>query len=212
MAKLILFAHITLDGVIQGPGGPDEDTSGGFTHGGWSRAVGLGDLDDDVTAACTSDHDLVLGRKTYDIWANYWPKISNDNPIARQFNKATKYVASRSERELSWKNSIWLDGDVVNQIGKLKTTNPRDLHIWGSSDLLQTLLAADLLDELHLWTYPIVLGRGKRLFGPDLSPFRYRDIRTRTTPSGIVMTSYTNREPLSDNLAPRIHPTATETA
>ena len=162
MRKIVTAAFVSLDGVMQAPGGPDEDPTGGFEHGGW-----LAPLWDDVTATAvdklfSTPFDLLLGRRTYEIFEAYWPYQPDDHPIAKTLNAAKKYVASRTLTTLHWNNSTLLHGDVVSAIIALKTQPGHDLQIIGSGNLIQTLQAASLIDEYNVWTFPVVLGRGKR--------------------------------------------------
>jgi len=187
MRKIIVLAFLTLDGVMQAPGGPEEDTSGGFKHGGWSVPYW-----DDSLASVMSDQmghrfDLLLGRKTYEIFAAYWPQHPEEGAA---LNKASKYVASRSPRQLAWENSTLLRGDVVQEIKKLKAQDGPELQVHGSADFLQTLLKSDLVDEFWLKIYPITLGTGKRLFGEGsmLAAFTLKESRPAT--SGVLVASY----------------------
>jgi dihydrofolate reductase len=179
---------MTLDGVMQAPGAPDEDRTGGFDHGGWA----FGYLDDEfmemVQAAFSKPFDLVLGRKTYDIFAGYWPR--QEGPIADGLNRARKYVASRTLKELDWENSELLQGDAAEALGRVKQKDGPELITQGSTELLQTLLAAGLVDEFRLMTFPVIAGSGKRLFGSGAQPAGLRLLDTTTTPSGVVVTAY----------------------
>jgi dihydrofolate reductase len=188
MRTVVAITHVTLDGVMQAPGGPEEDRSNGFTHGGW--AMGFNDEAGGraLSEVIADEFDLLLGRRTYEIFAGYWPK--QNNPIATAFNKATKYVASRTLSRLDWQNSHRLGDDVVNELRRLKSSNGPALHVWGSGELLQTLMAAELVDEQRLWVYPVVLGEGKRLFRNGLPPRSFSLIATRSTPSGVLLNTY----------------------
>jgi dihydrofolate reductase len=188
MRTVLAITHVTLDGVMQAPGGPEEDRSNGFTHGGW--AMGFNDEagGQALSEVMADEFDLLLGRRTYEIFAGYWPK--QNNPIATAFNKATKYVASRTLSRLDWQNSHRLGDDVVNELRRLKSSNGPALHVWGSGELLQTLMAAELVDEQRLWVYPVVLGEGKRLFRNGLPPRSFSLIATRSTPSGVLLNTY----------------------
>jgi dihydrofolate reductase len=200
MRKLVASAFVSLDGVMQAPGGPEEDPTGGFKHGGW-----IPPHSDDATGAAISalfaePIDLVLGRRTYDIFAAYWPYIRVDPAksdfdaltvnIGDLFNRATKYVATHSPDTLTWQNSEWLGPDVVVRLRELKSGDGRILLVQGSSVLLQTLLAHDLLDEIRLLIYPIILGRGKRLFGDGTVPAGLRLTSSTTSPNGVLITRY----------------------
>lgn len=195
MRKLIAITQITLDGVMQAPGGPEEDPESGFTHGGWAMPF----LDDDARQAVgetfTGEFDMLLGRRTYQIFASYWPN-QGDNPIAKAFNKATKYVVTRSLDRLDWKKSQRIDGDIVEAIRQLKASNGPSLQIWGSGNLLQTLIAADLVDEHRLWVFPVVLGKGKRLFENGVPPRRFSLVGTQSTRNGVLLNTYRPAGPL----------------
>ena len=167
MRKIIVLEHISLDGVIQAPGGPDEDTSDGFAYGGWSAP-----FDDDAIGAAVKKMldmpiDLLLGRKTFDIWAAFWPQHGDIWP---NVNTATKYVASNTLTSSEWQPSVFLNGDVAKKVAELKQGEGPDLHIWGSGNLLQTLMKHDLVDNFWLMIYPIALGEGKKLFAEGTIP------------------------------------------
>ena len=185
MPKIIVNAFLTLDGVMQAPGGPDEDPEGGFSHGGWQAPY-----DDDVVGRLViegfADADgFLLGRRTYDIFANYWPKVTDpNNPIATALNARPKYVVSRSLERVTWNNSSLIKGDVVAELRKLRQQPGRTLHTWGSADALQTLLTNDLIDEYRLFIYPVVLGSGKRLFGSGTVPVALKQMESVTTGKG----------------------------
>ena len=188
MRKVIVLTFVSLDGVMQAPGGPEEDAAGGFQFGGWTvpyfdEAVGK-EMDDQMR----KPFDLLLGRKTYDIFASFWPH-QTDRPAA-SLNEARKYVASRRPRKLDWKNSTLLSGDVVEEIRKLKQTAGPELQVHGSADFIQTLLKNDLVDELWLKIFPVTLGAGKRLFGEGTSPAAFKVVKSMTSPSGVIVASY----------------------
>lgn len=190
MRKIVAITQVTLDGVMQAPGGAEEDPRGGFTHGGWAMPF----MDDDggraVGEIIAGDFDMLLGRRTYQIFAAYWPHQGGDNPIAKPFNKATKYVVTRSLDHLEWQNSRRIGGDVVDEVRRLKASDGPALHIWGSSELLQTLIGADLIDEYHIWVFPLVLGEGKRLFEKGVAPRGLALVETRSTPKGVLLNTY----------------------
>ena len=196
MRKIIALNHVTLDGVIQSGGGPQEDPSGGFTQGGWTIPFRSKDGGQAVLETMAQPFDLLLGRRTYEIWAAYWP--SADHPIANVFNKVAKYVVTKSLNTLDWANSHPLGGDVVDEIRRLKASDGPDLHIWGSSELLQALMAAQLVDEFRLWIYPVVVGKGKRLFEEGVPAFGLTLVESRSTSKGVLMNTYRFSGPLPD--------------
>ena len=189
MRTIIAITQLTLDGVMQGPGGPEEDPSNGFTHGGWAMLFGDEVLQHVIAETIDVEFDLLLGRRTYEIWNAYWPH-HGDNPIGKAFNKATKYVVTRTLDRLDWKGSKRLDGDVVETLRQLKMSDGPELHLWGSSNLLQTLIAADLIDEYRFWIAPVVLGEGKRLFEDGVPPRQLTLVSTRSTPKGVLINTY----------------------
>lgn len=189
MRRVIAITQVTVDGVMQGPGGPEEDPSNGFAHGGWAMPFVDEGVDQAVDEAIAGEFDMLLGRRTYEIFAAYWPN-QGDNPIAKAFNKATKYVVTRSLDRLDWKNSRRIAGDVVDEVRRLKATDGPELHIWGSSELLQALIAADLVDEYRMWVSPVVLGKGKRLFENGVPPRGLSLVATRSTPRGVLLNTY----------------------
>ncbi len=190
MRKLIASTFTSLDGVMQAPGGPDEDPTENFTLGGWSSAFWDDAMDLSAAGFDGKDRELVLGRKTYEIFEAYWPHQAEDNPIARTFNAAKKHVASRTLKSLKWNNSSVLGGDVVAAITALKGQPGHDLQIIGSGNLIQTLQVASLIDEYHVWTYPVVLGRGKRLFEKGARPCALRLVASKASASGVVTSTY----------------------
>src|SRR2546423_3280780 len=194
MRKLIAIIQLTVDGVMQGPGGPEEDPSNGFTHGGWAMPYGDDALQQVINEIMAGEFDLVLGRRTYEIWVAYWPKQTGN--IANAFNKAAKYVATRTLDKLDWKKSVRIGDDVVGELRRLKASDGPDLHIWGSSNLLQTLIAAELVDEYRLWIAPVVLGEGKRLFENGVPPRGLSLVATRSTPRGVLLNTYRPAGPL----------------
>ena len=190
MRKLVVGTFMTLDGVMQAPGGPDEDRDGGFEHGGWS----VGYWDELMGRVADESHqgEFVLGRRSYEILGGHWPKLGEDDPMAAKLNRARKHVASRTLRpdDLTWANSTLLDGDAGGAIAALKAEEGDDLFVIGSSDLLQTLIRHDLVDTFIVWTFPVVVGEGKRLFGEGAFPagFRLADVQTSTT--GVIIATY----------------------
>ncbi|MGB3424057.1 MAG: dihydrofolate reductase family protein [Castellaniella sp.] len=190
MRKLIASTFVSLDGVMQAPGGPEEDPTGGFTFGGWTF-----DYWDEVMGRSMhgfdgKDRELVLGRKTYEIFEAHWPYQPADDPIAQTFNATRKHVASRTLKALHWNNSTLLRGDVISAVAALKAEPGRDLQIIGSGNLIQTLQAASLIDEYNVWTFPVVLGRGKRLFEAGAKPGALRLVASQTSTTGVVMSTY----------------------
>lgn len=190
MRKLIASTFVSLDGVMQAPGGPTEDPTGNFALGGWMFAFAGAGMDLSTAGFDGKDRELVLGRKTYEIFDAYWPYQAEDNPIAKTLNAAKKNVASRSLKSLQWNNSSLLEGDVVTAIRALKAQPGLDLQIIGSGNLIQTLQAAALIDEYNVWTFPVVLGRGKRLFRETAKPSALRLVRSQVSSTGVVMTRY----------------------
>lgn len=192
MRKCVAIEFISLDGVIQAPGGPEEDTSGGFTRGGWIAEYGDPQLGKFIRDNMSSQFDLLLGRKTYDIWAPYWPL---NDAIWHNANLATKYVASSAPLEPNWQPNVWLNGDVATQVAQAKQTPGNDLHVYGSCNLLHTLFEHDLVDELRLMIHPIVLGQGKRLFAPNGKPTAFTLVESSVCDSGVIIARYQLRQP-----------------
>jgi dihydrofolate reductase len=187
MRRLIAIEFVTLDGVVQAPGGPDEDPSGGFAHGGWIRPYA-----DPVQSALIRRQmrlpfDLLVGRTTFEIWAAYWPQHAD---VWQEVQTATKYVASNTLTTHAWQPSVFLSGDVASQVAELKQAPGPDLHVYGSANLLQTLLAHDLVDALWLRIHPITLGAGKRLFAGGAIPAAFRLAEHRVTSTGVVLATY----------------------
>ena len=180
---------LTLDGVMQAPGGPGEDEEGGFSKGGWS----VNFFDDEVGEAMDTfmsvPFDLVLGRKTYDIFAAYWPNASPED-VAKQLNAATKYVASRGRPNLSWERSVLLEGDVAQAVASLKQEDGPELQVHGSGDLLQTLIREGVVDEFQLLVFPVLVGSGTRLFAQGTVPASLKLIESRVSPSGVFIARY----------------------
>ena len=187
MRKIVVLEHISLDGVIQGPGGPEEDTSGGFTQGGWvaqfSDAV-LGTL---LRRQMNLPFDLLLGRKTFEIWEPYWPHHAD---IWANVNSATKYVASNTRVSSEWQPSVFLSGDIAGEVAKLKQQPGPDLHVWGSGELLQTLMKHDLVDVFWLMLYPVTLGSGKRLFADGTILAKFKVTENVVGTSGVFVVNY----------------------
>jgi len=185
MPKIVVNAFLTLDGVMQAPGGPDEDREGGFVHGGWQAPYADEVMGRLVTEGFADADGFLLGRKTYEIFANYWPKVTDPNdPIATALNSRPKYVASRGLERVAWNNSSLIKGDVVAEVRKLRQQPGRTLQTWGSTELLQTLLKHDLIDEYRLFIFPVVLGAGKRLFGNGTMPVALKQVESATSAKG----------------------------
>lgn len=195
MRKLVVGTFVTVDGVMQGPGGPDEDREGGFEHGGWSvnywdEMMG-GVMDEQMNRADA----LLLGRKTYDIFAAYWPHATEEQG-AGQLNNVRKYVASRTLDKVEWQNSTLLEGDAAEGVARIKQEPGGEIHVSGSCDLIQTLLRHNLVDEFVLWIFPVVLGTGKRLFGEGTVPAGFTCIDTKVSTTGVIMATYAQPTPI----------------
>jgi len=201
MRTLVVNTFLTLDGVMQAPGGPEEDPSDGFRYGGWSAPLwddAMGEVMGDVMS---TPFDLLLGRRTYEIFAAHWPFAAErsarggedsgiDVEAAAALNGARKYVASRTLDRVDWNNSVLLEGDVVEAVAELKRQPGPEIQVHGSADLLQTLLRTDLVDELSLFTFPVVVGRGKRLFGDGTAPTGMRVVDAKVFGTGVVWARY----------------------
>jgi dihydrofolate reductase len=186
MRKLVVLTFVSLDGVMQAPGGKGEDPSGGFDLEGWTVPLFDEALGDEMTQQMSQPFDLLLGRRTYEIFASYWPNQGKDNPI----NRARKYVVSTGAINTEWQETIQISGDVVAEIEKLTHQDGPMLQVHGSSNLIQTLLANDLVDELWLKVFPVALGKGKRLFGEGTRPAAFKLLESRISPSGVIIASY----------------------
>jgi dihydrofolate reductase len=190
LRKIVVLSFVTLDGVMQAPGGPEEDKAGSFKWGGWS--VGYWDdfLGKIMGEQMGRPFDLLLGRKTYDIFAAYWPKMGNDNPAAVGLNKAKKFVVSTTLTEPEWANTAVLKNNVVSEVKKLKEQDGPEIQVHGSGNLIQTLLKHDLVDEFRLKIYPVTLGKGKRLFAEGTIPAGFQLVESNTSPKGVIVASY----------------------
>jgi dihydrofolate reductase len=189
MRKIRVIEHISADGVIQAPGGPDEDRDGNFEHGGWIVPHSDPAVGEAIVAAHGKAFDLLLGRRTYDIWSDYWPKITN-NPMADSLNGATKYVATHRPDSLGWGPVEDLGAHIAEGVRGVKSTEGPDLIVWGSSTLTPVLLEQGLADEVLLFVYPVLLGQGKRLFSDSASPRELALVSTKAAASGVLMTTY----------------------
>ncbi len=187
MRKLIVLSFVTLDGVMQAPGGPDEDRSGGFKHGGWTVLYFDDFLGTVMTEQMSQPFDLVLGRKTFELFASYWPQHPEEGP---GINKATKYVASNTLTKHEWGNTVFLKSKVADEIKNIKQQNGPDLQVHGSGQLIQTLLKQNLVDEFWLKIFPVALGYGKRLFGEGTMPVGFKLVESKTSPAGVIIASY----------------------
>ena len=194
MRRLIVTTFLTLDGVMQAPGGPEEDPSDGFAYGGWSVNYWDDVMDRFQAQAIRGPFDLVLGRKTYDIFAAYWP-TAPEEAGGKPLNDATKYVASRRRPKLEWSKSVLLEGDAAEAVAALKQTNGPELQVHGSGNLVQTLLRHNLVDLYRLWGFPLVLGSGKRLFSEGTIPAGLKLVDTTVSSTGVVIGTY---EPAGD--------------
>lgn len=188
MRKLVVLTFVSLDGVMQAPGGPEEDPAEDFKLGGWTVPYFDEVLGEEMGKQMSEPFDLLLGRKTYEIFAAYWP--NQTGAYGAPINKATKYVVSNSQVNTDWKETVQISGNVVEQIKALKAQDGPMLQVHGSSVLIQTLLANDLVDELWLKIFPVTLGNGKKLFGEGAIPAAFKHIDSKTTPSGVIIASY----------------------
>ncbi|MCW5823117.1 MAG: dihydrofolate reductase family protein [Cyanobacteria bacterium TGS_CYA1] len=185
MPKIIVNEFLTLDGVMQAPGGPDEDKESGFKHGGWQFPYDDKVMEEKIGEGFDDADGFLLGRKTYDIFSSYWPKFDDpNNPIATKLNSLPKYVMSRNLKKVDWNNSTLISDNVVEELRKLREKPGRSIQTWGSNDVLQTLFKNDLIDEYRLYIFPLVLGTGKRLFGDGTIPKAFKPIECVTSPTG----------------------------
>lgn len=189
MRKLIVLSFITLDGVMQAPGEPEEDTTGGFKYSGWVAGYFDDFLGKVIGEQMAKPFELLLGRRTYEIFAAHWPYIKGD-PIADKFNAAKKYVVSTTIKKPDWNNSILIVADVVKQIKSLKEQGGPELHVYGSGNLIQTLLKHDLVDEFRLKIFPITIGTGKRLFAGGTIPASFKLLESKTSTTGVIIATY----------------------
>lgn len=187
MRKLVVLTFVTMDGVMQAPGAPSEDTSGGFAHGGWLPPYFDGFLGEVMDEQMREPFDLLLGRKTFEIFASYWPQHHDEGP---GINNATKYVLSTTLTAHDWQKSIFINHNVVDEIKRLKQQDGRDLQVHGSGNLIQTLLKHDLIDELWLKIFPVTVGSGKRLFADGTVPASFKVTATKLSPAGVIIANY----------------------
>lgn len=191
MRKILVAAFASLDGVMQAPGGPKEDPTGGFAFGGWTAPYFDAELGGAMGEIFGRPFDLLLGRKTYDIFASHWPHVTDPNdPIAGTFNRITKYVASRSNPTLAWQNSRLLGRDVVASLKQIKAEDGPDLLVQGSSDFVQTLWRNALVDEFSVLMFPVLLGKGKRFFGEGVTPGALKLAKSKAYPTGVIVANY----------------------
>jgi dihydrofolate reductase len=190
---IVLNTFLSLDGVMQAPGGPDEDPSGAFTYGGWSVNYWDDMMGRIMDESMSKPFDLLLGRKTYEIFAAHWPFVPSDQPDAKaahRLNNAKKYVVSTTLSQAGWNNSTLINGDVVKEIGTLKNHEGHEIQVHGSSNLIQTLLKNDLVDACRLWMFPVVLGSGKRLFGEGAFPSGWKLTGSKVSTTGVLIAAY----------------------
>jgi dihydrofolate reductase len=191
MRKLIVLSFLSLDGVMQAPGGPEEDTTGGFKHGGWVAGYSDDFIGKVMVKQMSKPFEMLLGRKTYEIFAAHWPYMNtSEDPFAARINNAKKYVASKTLTKLDWGNSELVKGNVWKEIKKLKEQDGPDIQVHGSGNLVQTLLKHDLVDELWLKIFPVTLGAGKRLFAGGAIPAGFKLVEGEISPSGVIVASY----------------------
>jgi dihydrofolate reductase len=190
MRRLVVGTFLTVDGVVQAPGGPDEDREGGFEHGGWSVNYWDDVMGEWITKSTLQAGALLLGRKTYEIFAAHWPHVSDDDPVAAKLNTVPKYVASRTLDDVTWNNSTLIEGDVAEAVAALKEEQGDEIQVTGSGELIQTLMEHDLVDEYRLWVFPVVVGEGKRLFASGALPSALKLVDTKVSTTGVAIQSY----------------------
>jgi dihydrofolate reductase len=190
MARLVAGTFLTVDGVMQAPGGPDEDRSGGFAYGGWSVGYWDDAMGGIITEWTAKADALLLGWRTYEIFAAHWPHVPDDDPVGAVLNRVPKYVASTTLKTVDWNNSTLLEGDVPDAVAALKDARRGEIQVHGSCGLLQTLIQHDLVEEYRLWTFPVVLGSGKRLFDTGTIPAGLELIDSTTSSTGVVISRY----------------------
>ena len=210
MRKLVTSTFVTLDGVMQAPGGPEEDPTGGFQHGGWSVTYWDDAMGRAMGEAMAVPYDLLLGRRTYEIFAAHWPYVTDD-PAAASLNAAHKYVASRTLDRAAWGPATLLR-DVPAEVARLKASDGVELQVHGSADLIGTLLRHDLIDELRVWTIPLVVGGGKRLFGDGAAPGNLELVASSVSTTGVIMATYRRAGAIAYGSFALAEPTPEETA
>jgi dihydrofolate reductase len=196
MRKIITTTFVTLDGVMQAPGGPEEDSAGGFAHGGWSFNYWDELMSTTMEGIMQLPFELLLGKCTYEIFAAFWPHTKNDPVVADKFNSTRKYVVSHTPMDLTWKNSFLITNDAVVEIKKLKEEDRPDLWVHGSGGLIQTLLAHGLIDRMLVWTYPVTVGGGKRLFAEGAQAAGFKLVDGKISPGGVIIATYEPAGPL----------------
>ena len=190
MRKIITTTFITMDGVMQAPGGPQEDTSGGFTQGGWTFGYWDKLMGDTMTEFMSRPFELLLGKKTYNIFAAFWPTAKTDEVVAKPFNSTKKYVVTHSPMDLTWNNSYLVTGDVAAEIAKLKQMDGPDLWVHGSGNLIQTLLKNSLIDQMVVWTFPVTIGNGKKLFAEGTQAQEFKMMDSKISSTGVIIGTY----------------------
>lgn len=197
MRKIITTTFITLDGVMQAPGGKEEDKTGGFEYGGWQMSHPEDkEMSSILSGFFSIPFELLLGKVTYDIFAAYWPHDKTEPEVAKPFNSTKKYVVSHKSFEPKWNNSVCITGDVVAELKKLKEQDGPDLWVWGSGDLIQTLLKNHLVDRMHLWIHPITIGKGKKLFAEGTQPENFKLVDSKVGETGLIFATYEPKGPL----------------
>lgn len=211
MRKLIVSAFVSLDGIMQAPGGPQEDPSGGFEYGGWVFPYWDGAVNEPLGAIFARPYDLLLGRTTYDIFAAYWP-FQKDSPIGDQFNAVTKYVATSRNDPLIWANSVKLEGDVMEAVARLKEGDGPDLLTQGSAMLVRALIARGLVDELNLFVFPLLLGKGKRWVDQGAEAGAFALVSSVTSATGVIVSRYRPAGPVRTGSFAQDEPSGAELA
>ena len=189
MRKIITTTFVSLDGVMQAPGGPDEDPTNGFEWGGWTFSYGDEMVDNAIGEFMSQPFDLLLGRRTYEIFAAYWP-YEKSGPVADSFNSTAKYVVSHNNIDLTWKNSNLITGNVVGELREIKKQDGNDLWVYGSGNLIQTLLKNELIDKMYMWIYPFTFGRGKKLLEEGVLPKAWKLTDSKISSTGIIGAAY----------------------